>query len=298
MINKPLTLAICLLSLFLAKTMAQQLSDPAKEEVVKLSGDYYWEEATAKTEDEARSLSQEFLLKKILQDYRLKENINQIKSVQVDGIEYLLYIRGPKYRMIAFIEKKNVTEFLDTLKEMHSIEVIHSDKYPVDIQDDTKKNQIDTNLNIEINNQPIGEATLDITLSQEEEDIRSDSLSEQKNKSINNQELTYSNLSEAGQGSTKDEIRKELSKINDANEMSKLVNKYKLNGKLVFGIKEVFKNPETCDIVIINPETKEVQAYLLQKNNKYINYNSNEIVTDFSNKFYGMTAIWIQYFEN
>jgi len=287
---------ICVISLVLTKTAAQQLSDPTKEEAVKLSGDYYWEEATAKTIDEAKSLSREYLLKKIIEDYNSKIDLNQVKSIQVEGIDYLLYIRGPKYRMIAFIQKKNVTELLENLKEMHSVEILHSDKYPDEVAK-SEQNQKDDIITKEIQDESTNESISDNSVSPGNEKISSDTLIEQNSNIEDRQELANINLIKKGQGNSKDQIRKELSNIKDAAELSELINQYKLRGKLVFGRKEAFNNPDKCDIVIINPDTKEAVAYLFQKDNKFINYTTNEYITDFSSTFNGMTTLWIQFFE-
>lgn len=296
---KVFALLIFFIGLLYLKTPAQQLSDPAKEETVKLSGDYFWEEATAKAIDEAKNLSRELLLKRILSDYESNVNINQIKTIQVNGIDYLLYIRGPKYRMIAFVEKKNVIGQLDTLKEMRSVEVIYTEKYSVDTTDNSGQIQIDSNIVTDVNNQKIkvDDTVLDSSLYQKAVDMSHDSITVQNYNVNNDKEFVDKEVVKKGRDSRTEEIRKELSVIKDANEFSQSINKYKLYGKLVYGSKELFNDPYKCDIVIINPETKEILAYLIQIDQKFANYNTNEIFSDYSTTFEGMIAIWIQFFE-
>lgn len=294
--TKLFVIFICVTAVLFSDILAQQLSDNDTEEKVKLSGDYYWEEATGKAFDEAKGLSRELLIKKILQEYQSKLNVNNIKTIHVDGIDYLLYLRGPKYRTIAFIEKKNVTELLETLKEMHSVEVIHSDKYPDEFSiNPTEKSDM---ISDEVKNQITDDLDeLNIPLEQYVDSNQEDALSETQIKQDNTEVVVYDNSTRRELGLSTDEIRKDLATIKDVNEMSKIINQYKLKGKLVFGPKEAFGKPDKCDIIIINPKTKEVLVYLLPKDQMYINYISKEVVTDYSTTFNGMTAIWIQFFE-
>ena len=291
-------LAILTVGSLFANLQAQQLSDPAKEEAVKLSGDYYWEEASAKSITDAKDLARELLLKRILLDYNTNVEMSRIKATQVEGIDYLLYMRGPKYRIIAFIEKKNVTELVETLKEMSSVEVIHSDKYPDEINEESEQYEVNESSESGLKNKLDIENVSEDSLAYETPILASDSLSEQNENSDNGRDLASSDLNKKGLATNEEEIRSELSKILNAEELARIINHYKFQGKLVFGQKEVFNNPEKCDIVILNNNTKEIIAFLTHKDQQIINYNTNEIITDFSNKFYGMTAIWIQYFEN
>lgn len=291
-------LAILTVGSLFANLQAQQLSDPAKEEAVKLSGDYYWEEASAKSITDAKDLARELLLKRILLDYNTNVEMSRIKAIQVEGIDYLLYMRGPKYRIIAFIEKKNVTELVETLKEMSSVEVIHSDKYPDEINEESEQYEVNESSESGLKNKLDIENVSEDSLAYETPILASDSLSEQNENSDNGRDLASSDLNKKGLATNEEEIRSELSKILNAEELARIINHYKFQGKLVFGQKEVFNNPEKCDIVILNNNTKEIIAFLTHKDQQIINYNTNEIITDFSNKFYGMTAIWIQYFEN
>src|ERR1035437_1076041 len=286
---KIFVLIICISALFISNNFAQQLSDPVKEEKVKLSPDYYWEEASAKTLEESKNLARELLLKSILDDYRAKFNMTDLQSIKVEGIEYLIYMRGPKVRVIAYIEKSVTSQQIETRKKMHSVEVIHSDKYQISMNDTLIQSKDDNHQDKDENhlakNDNHQDKVVSVTAPDEKKvDLQENILSKQDNTIV--EDKTTSHVD-----------KQLLSDAKSAKDLLKILNEYKSNGKLVFGKKEVFGNPDRCDIAVINPDTKEAVAYLIRKDNNYFNYKTNAIITDYSLTFRGMMTIWIQFIE-
>ena len=166
--------------------------------------------------------------------------------------------------------------------------MIYTDKYPDDMPADSEETKTE-NLFIEKHKQD--------TLTSNQIIIPLDTSLYNEDKIVEIEETENENHIVKGQKKSIGEIREELSGITDANEFLQLLNIYKLKGILVFGGKDAFNDPEKCDMAIFNPVTKEVLAYLLQSEKKFIDYKSNEPIKDYSITFNGMTAIWIKYFK-
>jgi len=290
-----LSLSLFIIAVFCTKNFAQQLSNQKDEEKVKLSNDYYWEEVRGFTIEGAKDSARETLLIDIIKDFNSKENLQDAKAIHVEGIDYLIFKSGPKYRVTAFIEKANVTKQVERLKEMGYYEVVHSDKEKDEesdfsgnlsqnqLSDSTNRNNYHPQLNIELNNDLIDS-------SGNNEDEISENLNMGKNIITElPDESLYPHYNQS--------VVQELAGSKNIDELLKLLNEYQKKGKLVYGKKESFPDPGKCDVVVINPETKIIQAYLVQKDNIMYNYLTQDIITNFKSTFKDMIAIWIMYLE-
>lgn len=290
-----------------SKLVSQELGTPVQEEKVKLSGNYYWEEATSIEKAEAQNLAKEFLIKTVLDEYQSKGDLNQIKSILIDGIDYLFYKSGPKFRVTAFVDKNNISEKMESFKEMHSVEVIHTDRYQNEgIDTLIHENSTYGKTNDYIANEPksynsvTGEMDT-VTKTSDKEMLAKDLNTENDQSTTLDENMITDNIAELENTimfSSSNSIRENLAMTKNANKLFKKLNGYKIQGKLVFGKKEAFNNPEQCDIVVINSKTEQVSAYLIQKENKVIDLLTNTVISDLTNEFKGMGTIWIQYFKN
>ncbi|MCK9210361.1 MAG: hypothetical protein M0P61_05925 [Ignavibacteriaceae bacterium] len=281
-----------LITLFYSRINAQQLSNPVEEEKVKLSGEYYWEEEKANTEEDAKTLAKENLIIRIINDFNSNGNISNLKSIKLEGIEYLIFKRGSIFRVTAFIEKTNVTKQLKTLREMGYIEVIPTDKIKeekINISNNILQNEsLDSTVN-KGRMKPKNESmNYRIELSKKEENKPTDKYKEEgKTKTTMPDESVNYSYNQM--------VTEKLGEIKDNNELLALLNEYKRNGKLVYGKKESFSDPEKCDILILNPDVNTMEAYLVHKDKAIYNYLTKNIVTDFQTTFKDMVAIWIMY---
>jgi hypothetical protein len=279
---------------FNSRSYAQKLSSQREEEKIKLSGAYYWEEEKAFTEDEAKNLAKDYLILRIIKDFNTSENINDIKSIKIEGIEYLVFMRGTKFRVTAFIEKTKVTKQLKTLREMGYFEVIPEDKIDEEkiniSENNIKNNGLDSTTNSELNKKK-EDVNYRIELSNKADDYKQNNYEEKEN--------TKNTLPAESVCFLYNQIvTQKLKKIKNSQELIELLNEYKKEGKLVYGNQDAFSNADRCDILVLNPDTKTIVAYLVHKDKVFYNYLTQTMVDDFKTTFRGMIAIWIMYFIN
>ncbi|MBA4319502.1 MAG: hypothetical protein C0412_13960, partial [Flavobacterium sp.] len=188
--------------------------------------------------------------------------------------------------------KALVTKQLTTLKELGSFEVTQTEKYKQNIKVTVRDI---TNLNTDaiesLNDKPneIDDKKENVEFSHREgsEERIIEKIDPSKN------DIIEDNVDRVDCNKI---ITEKLTTINDINELFVLLNKYKNEGKLVYGNKDAFQSSVNCDILIIDPLDKTLEGYLIKKENNYYDLLSKTMVSDIQKNFKNMVAIWIMYF--
>lgn len=278
---------------FFSVISAQQLNTQADEEKVKLSGTYYWEEVNANTKEKAINLANENLVLMILRNINIIGKMHEIKSIHLVGIDYLIFKRGPKFRVTAFIDTTSVIKQLKSLRELGYFEVVSSNKIE-NKSNNVIGNNVGINSSDSTNNKNLikkeknVDFKINISKNKDNDRLEKNKIEQQKGNSIPSGRIDtfYNNI-----------ITEKIKDVKNSDELFELLNKYKNNGRLVFGKKEVFSNPNSCDVLIFNPTTDKIIAYLMPKDKIFYNYLSQTMVTDYQTTFKDMIAIWIMYIE-
>ncbi|MCE1187974.1 MAG: hypothetical protein LWX56_02440 [Ignavibacteria bacterium] len=266
---------VAYLLIVITMQLCAQGTDSLSEENIKLSGDYFWDEAYSPNKQNAITQATDKLMG-IIADSVAKNTITeQVKEVITPEVRYLYFSWGQKTQAIAFVEKARIQVIMEKNKALQYFPIKISHEKNAATEDVVKT---PTAVNKKATELDSGEKAVQPPVINGSPNIPGERQKSSSNKKSDRLRSRFSAIQSS------DVLLKELENSSDI-------------GDLSYGNQEDFNNPAACDIIIMNSDARTVEMYIVQNAGNYIDFQSGMVINDFMGKVKGKKVIWLVYFD-
>lgn len=293
------TIYFTLIYMFLTLSLYAQTQTEAE---VKTSKNYYWAQYVGETEEEAKSEARTELIHQITLDISNNNKLNVKSDILIKGINYLVYPRGPKIRVVSYVLKEYVTN----MQEGHRLDVVQ-----LLYTEDVPKKDVTTKSDL-----PNAVKPPEVSISKKQENFQKEQppekepvvqKHEQVKVEINNKTGEENALPVAGISvptkpaesinidNQKDFINFLINKKNIA-DIDDVMKHQKYKGLLNYGIfNSSTLYPEKCYLLVFDPANGNIDAFLDKGAvGTRMNLLTEKYVNDYIQKYQNMKIVWIQ----